>query len=233
MIKRSLAEGSVSYHSQAAIYHRFAECEDQPGHIAAFLGPKVRNREVLDCGCGSGKYLRLLGPLASRYVGVDISREMLDLASDSMPSDGNIELVHSSAEAMPMASSSFDFVLASWVLGTILDPARRLAAIGEIMRVLKPNGRVLLVENDLGGEFEEIRDRSPQIGRTLAYNNWLLENGFEPIQRFQTFFRFDCREEARHIFGSIWGEEHGRRVRSALVEHKVVIFERRKPKEWH
>ena len=52
------------------------------------------------------------------------------------------------------------------MLGTILEVDRRNKVLEEMKRVLKHDGNIYLVENDIGGEFEEIRNRYPDIKRT-------------------------------------------------------------------
>ena len=92
-------------------------------------------------------------------------------------------------------------------------------------RVLQPNGKIILVENDEGGEFEELRGRSPDpLKRTFNYNQWLLNNGFKVHKKIETYFQFNHSEQANFIFESIWKDKMTRKIKKAQVQHKVVIF---------
>jgi len=82
------------------------------------LLPRVDGRNVLDVGCGTGRWLRALsGGKPAALVGVDNSPAMLSRAE--MKFEGNCELLLGEATALPVAASSFDLVLASFVVSYI------------------------------------------------------------------------------------------------------------------
>lgn len=97
--------------------------------------------EVLDVGIGTGlvarEALRLVGP-SGRLVGVDPSAGMMQ--EIDLP---GVELVQGKAEALPRPDASSDFVSMGYALRHISDVA---AAFGEFNRVLRPGGRVLVLE---------------------------------------------------------------------------------------
>lgn len=97
--------------------------------------------EVLDVGIGTGlvarEALRLVGP-SGRLVGVDPSAGMMK--EIDLP---GVELVPGKAEALPRPDASSDFVSMGYALRHISDVA---AAFGEFHRVLRPDGRVLVLE---------------------------------------------------------------------------------------
>jgi len=97
--------------------------------------------EVLDVGIGTGlvarEALRLVGP-SGRLVGVDPSAGMMKEVD--LP---GVELVQGKAEALPRTDASSDFVSMGYALRHISDVA---AAFGEFHRVLRPGGRVLVLE---------------------------------------------------------------------------------------
>ena len=96
---------------------------------------------VLDVGYGTGllarQALALIGP-QGRLVGVDPSAGML--AQSDLP---GVELLDGTAEALPVADASFDFVTMGYALRHIGDVG---AAFREFHRVLKPGGSVLILE---------------------------------------------------------------------------------------
>lgn len=109
------------------------------------LLPKRHIQDFLDLGTGTGRMLRLCSPLATRAVGVDLSREMLAVARANLdgPEFRHCALRHAPAERLPFADKSFDVVLSHMVLHFLVDPA---AAIIEAARVLRPRGRLILVD---------------------------------------------------------------------------------------
>jgi ubiquinone/menaquinone biosynthesis C-methylase UbiE len=223
-VSEGLHAASRFYGSQVELYQRFSQAEDAPGKVAALLRPRAAGRDVLDVGCGTGKYLALLAGAARRYVGVDLSAEALEIARLGAPAGAEVTLLCGSAEKIDLPDNSVDFSFATWVLGTILEEERRGKVLAECIRVLRSGGEMLLVENDVGGEFEEIRGRSPDASRTRAYNCWLEAHGFRAIERCTTHFQFSSADEAREVLGSIWGESCAVKVKYARIEQRLVIY---------
>jgi demethylmenaquinone methyltransferase/2-methoxy-6-polyprenyl-1,4-benzoquinol methylase len=97
--------------------------------------------EVLDVGIGTGlvarEALALVGA-DGRLVGVDPSPGMM--ACVRLP---RVELLHGRAEALPCADAAFDFVSMGYALRHVSDVA---AAFAEFHRVLRPGGRLLVLE---------------------------------------------------------------------------------------
>ena len=115
---------------------------------AARIGPRDR---VLDLGCGIGN---LLIALAERIafdhppVGVDVSPAIIELGRSEVRRAGmedRIVLQAASADRLPFPSASLDVAISSHVLKH-LDDAALAAALGEVARVLRPDGRFLLWE---------------------------------------------------------------------------------------
>jgi SAM-dependent methyltransferase len=107
-----------------------------------------KSHRVLEVGCGNAS--SLLGPLSeySLAYGADVTEEMLLMAKQHHK---NIRgLFRSDACSLPFADASFDLVYSSRCLINVLDSGMQQAAIAEMLRVAKPNGTVVLIEN-----FEE------------------------------------------------------------------------------
>jgi glycosyltransferase involved in cell wall biosynthesis/SAM-dependent methyltransferase len=98
---------------------------------------------ILEVGCGAGGWLADFirwGAGATCVAGVDINPERLEVARRRLPA---VSLSRADASELPWKSASFDLVLQSTMLSSILDnPMRKRAAL-EILRVLKPAGAVL------------------------------------------------------------------------------------------
>jgi ubiquinone/menaquinone biosynthesis C-methylase UbiE/DNA-binding MarR family transcriptional regulator len=104
---------------------------------------------LLDAGTGTGRMLELLGGTIKRGVGVDVSPEMLAIARDRLERAGlhHCQVRLADAYRLPFSAANemqgFDAVLFHQVLHYLDDPQ---AAVVEATRVLKPGGRVLIVD---------------------------------------------------------------------------------------
>lgn len=139
----------------------------------ALLGINGGDR-VLDVGCGTGddviRMAGIVGPFG-RAVGLDLSESMIEQARQrSEGSDLPVEFVPGSAYDLPFPDASFDACRCERVLQHLDEP---LKAIQEMVRVVRPGGRVLLIDTDSGAEmvdtsFPEIHERirsSQQVRR--------------------------------------------------------------------
>jgi len=110
------------------------------GNPFKIRAPRPGDR-VLDAGCGCGMdtlIAALLAGFQGQAVGIDLTKEMLDLARVAASSGiGNVEFKEGSIEALPFEDASFDLVISNGVLNLIPNKA---AAFSEIARVLRPEG---------------------------------------------------------------------------------------------
>jgi SAM-dependent methyltransferase len=129
--------------------------------------------DVLDIGAGSGALLRLLAPRARTAVGLDTSRPMRLLARSRLQEAGlgRCTIRAGDMHALPFADLAFDLVLLDEVLTLTARPERALA---EALRVLRPNGRLLILDRVLPAAL-----RLPEGGPRGA----LFENQLEVISR--------------------------------------------------
>jgi SAM-dependent methyltransferase len=122
---------------------------------AAAAGPADH---VLDVACGTGLVSRLFHGRVARVVGVDITAQMADQALAHLD-----ELVITPAEHLPFAADSFDVVVSRQGIQFMQLPA----AVDEMVRVLRPGGRIVLInlcaygEQDKEEYFEILRLRNP------------------------------------------------------------------------
>lgn len=219
----NLSEKSKNYYEENDIYEIFSIAEDYPNKIYKYLLPKVKDKVILDLGCGTGKFMQKFYKETKKYYGLDLSSEQLNIAKEKINSN-NVEFICCSAEDIPLSDNSVDIIISTWVLGTILEEDRRNKVLEEMKRVLTKNGSIYLVENDIGGEFEEIRNRYPDISRTKKYNDWIESNNFKVENNFKTYFQFKECDEAKKVFSNIWGPDIGNKVKSNIIEHNIVIY---------
>ena len=98
----------------------------------------LRDRLVLDAGCGGGRYARLLGRNGARVLGVDLSIAVEKAARLTSECPG-VAIAQADLLELPVAEGAFDLVFSIGVLHHSPDPRR---AFGQIARCVKPGGRL-------------------------------------------------------------------------------------------
>lgn len=154
-----------------------AELFGDRAELLALLALLDPSWTVGDLGCGAGQLAAALAPVVGRVLGVDASRQMLAAARRRTAELANVDLRHGDLEALPIEDAELDVAVVSLVLHYLPDP---LAALREARRVLRPGGRILVVET-LAHDREDLRR---QLGHVwLGFHeeqlaDWLREAGF-------------------------------------------------------
>jgi SAM-dependent methyltransferase len=123
---------------------------------------------VLDVGCGTGRWVRRYQGIKLDPIGVDATPSMLRLAADR---GTTAPLVAGEAGRLPFSDTAFDLVSDITVTQHI-PSALQPEAIGEMVRVLKPGGRLILMEL-IRGEGAHIFPRAPLDWIALAKSRGL------------------------------------------------------------
>jgi len=101
---------------------------------------------VLENGCGVGMYLEQLGNIAQFAIGLEYDLERAKLAYSRFSI-----VVNAAGEYLPFEENFFDLILSHEVLEHVQDDRK---AVTEIVRVLKPGGRLVLFVPNRGYPFE-------------------------------------------------------------------------------
>ncbi len=141
-------------------------------------------RSLLDLGTGTGRMLELFGPQLERGLGLDLSLDMLAVARARLDRAG---LRHCSVRQgdiydLSLPRDSFDVVIIHQVLHFLDDSAR---AIQEAARVLRPGGRLLVVDF-APHDLEFLRDEHAH--RRLGFapetvTQWLAGAGLDVVEQ--------------------------------------------------
>lgn len=137
--------------------------------LLALLPP---NWIVADLGCGTGDMAARLAPLAHTVHLVDMSKPMLAAARKRLASHKNIRFHHGDLTHIPLDDASVDAAVISLVLHHVAHPS---SAIREAARLLKPGGRLLVIDM-----LEHDRE---QYRQTMGHK-WL---GFRPTEMAEWF----------------------------------------------
>ena len=135
-------------------------------------------RTILDLGCGTGFWLPRYAELAGAVIGVEPDPELL-AAARSRP--GGAELLHGSAEHLPLPDASVDVVHARFAYFFPAPQNDCTAGLEEVLRVLRPGGALVVIDNDQhDGEFAallEAANASEHQGEGDYINAWWAQKG--------------------------------------------------------
>lgn len=105
--------------------------------------------DVLEVGCGVGRWVKSFDPATSRFHGLDVSPEMVATARRNFP-DAKFETLGDGLD-FPHEEESFDLVFTATVLHHN-DAATKRSLISEMWRVAKPGGRLTFLEDFVFGK---------------------------------------------------------------------------------
>lgn len=142
--------------------------------LVSVLSP-ISGEQLLEVGCGIGSLCRLIAPRVApkgKITGIDISFEFVSIAQDHIiRSDLSSYLLWgvSQAESLPFVEAKFDGVLAARLLLHVSNPQNVLT---ELMRVVRPGGRVVVMDWD----FETVAVDHSDRGLTRRVLHWRCDH---------------------------------------------------------
>jgi SAM-dependent methyltransferase len=150
-------------------------------HLAAFAGFTDRSWVVGDLGCGTGRVAAALAPFVRHVIAVDGSAAMLKAARTRLREMENVELRRGHLESVPINDDQLDAATLMLVLHHVAEPPR---AVGEVARVVKPGGRLVMVDM-LPHDREHYRRQMGHVwlGFSADHTRRLLaDGGFEHVR---------------------------------------------------
>ncbi|WP_028594020.1 class I SAM-dependent methyltransferase [Paenibacillus assamensis] len=170
--------------------------------LLVMLALSENHSSVLDIATGGGHVANALAPYAKHIVAYDMTPEILASAESFITGNGHqhIQFVEGDAEKLPFADHSFDIITCRIAAHHFPDVH---SFIQESYRVLKRNGRLLIIDNvapesDLLDQFYNTveKKRDPSHNRAFKKGEWMyfLESSGFTIESMYTFpktFAFD------------------------------------------
>ena len=151
-----------------------------PPLAEAFAGLDQRRLRLIDIGCGTGRFLDAVKQVWPRLpaLGLDLSEAYIRHARRHLKRWSRTNLVVANAEAIPMPGNSCDAVTSIFMLHE-LPPEVRCSVIGEAARVLKPGGRLVLMDSLQRGDdpdYDRMLERFPQHYHEPYYESYVSED---------------------------------------------------------
>ncbi len=166
---------------------------------------------VLDIGCGAGRVGVHVAPRVHRWIGADVSREMLGHTRSALGGAANVELIHLTGDGLPASLDGTVDVVYCTTVFMHLEEWDRYRYIQGAFRVLKPGGRLYvdsfsLLSPDGWALFEAMAalppgDRPPHISKASTpqeLQTFVEKAGFEAlrVRGGQLFVTINARKPA-------------------------------------
>ena len=169
----------MKYDTEQLTFNRIKQCTE------------FKNKIVLEIGCGSGKLSSLLADVTEDYIGIDPEVKAINNASQTYE---NVDFRIGRGESLAFTDSRFDLVLFT----LSLHHQNSSLALKEAARVLKKQGRLVVIEPSIAGEFQQLfhlfYDETLEIQtayQNLVNSDFMLENK----DTFNAIVRFEDKED--------------------------------------
>lgn len=210
-------EHKKTYREQALDYDLLVSREDYQQNLIKAIQRirKVDDLNVIDLGSGTGRVGLLLGNRTAASLALDMSPQMITVASEKFSAGGfrNWSTGVADHRNLPLVNGCADLVISGWSICYLVDWYQKTwqqeleKAFREIHRVLRPGGTIIIIETQ-GTGFE-----APHPPEHLHhYFKYLADIGFEQFW-IRTDYRFKDLEEAVNTARFFFGETLAKEVK--------------------
>jgi SAM-dependent methyltransferase len=179
-------------------------------------------KTLIDLGCGSGYWLPGYADEAAAVIGIEPDPGLMPLAAAR---DSRVRVLPGSAEHIPLDDASVDVVHARFAY---FWPPNCSAGLAEVMRVLRPGGSLVVVDNDQrAGEFAGLLRSAAYFSSANITDAWWAKQGAsrtEVLSRWEFGSRSDFEAVLRLEFpGPVAGGAAGLVADTWLTAHPDVL----------
>ncbi len=202
------------YREEAAQYHEMIARQPSLLPVVKEL-VSIRGLDIVDMGAGTGRLSAVLAPEAGSLVALDAAEAMLSITAERLREAGlsNWSVQTADHRELPLPDDSADLVVSGWSVcylasSDVPDWERNLERImGEIRRVLRPGGTVILFETMGTG-----RETPTPPEFLLPYYRELTERYGFSHRSIRVDYEFDNADQAERLTRFFFGDELGDRV---------------------
>jgi ubiquinone/menaquinone biosynthesis C-methylase UbiE len=151
-----------------------------PQLFEIFSGRDQRDLRLIDLGCGTGRFLDFVNQAWPRLslLGLDLSETYIRHARRHLRRRSRLDLLVANAETIPVQDNNADAVTSIFVFHE-LPPVVRRVIVKESARVLKPGGRLIVLDSLQKGDetaYDALLDRFPQNYHEPYYRSYIKED---------------------------------------------------------
>lgn len=235
MPKEVLRHLNKIYAKNAGSYEKLSLCEDCNNDIIRTITKDIdfNDKVILDLGAGTGRFAVPLAKKAGFIYALDNCRPMLTVFRRKLREKRikNVRLLEAGYQKIPLPKESVDIVLSIWSFPAHSDNWER--DLKEIKRVLREDGRIILVDNHFSGEYYRIKRKVNEsklfssIDKFLKEEHeWLKSRGFRN-KVISTTLNFKTKRNIEKACRPFFGAEVAFFLLSRgklKVEHNLSVF---------
>lgn len=151
----------------------------------------IKNKKILDLGCGDGRFSNTLYELGANCTGADVSPAMIKVALTNYP---HVSFIHTNTNLKELRNNSFDKIILRNVLLNISNKITFNKIFQNCARVLKPGGEIIF-SNPHPASIKNHKDNIWEV--QLPKNGVYLKSGMTYhikvlLSDFKSWMEFDC-----------------------------------------
>lgn len=215
--KQNFEEGVIKFYAgeNPEMFEIERRCMDRDGKVIEYLSQNLPKGLILDIGAGNGFTAGKLISEDRVIVPVEPDEKIID-------SKKNLIWIKGIAQDLPFHNNIFDGAYSTWAFffpSMGIEKVRE--GLSELNRVVKRDGKILIVDNAGKDEFFSLSNRKlvdfesdDQFWKSVGFSHTIVN----------TSFKFDTKEEARKLLGFYFGEK-GKQFNDTEVQYRVVAYE--------
>lgn len=157
-------EWTLHWNTQLDSFSRTKESEDTFKAKTGLDLQKLKGKLVLDVGCGSGRFMEVVGNYGAEIVGIDMSFSV-DSAFRNLGSKGNIHIIQADILSLPLKESCFDYIFS---IGVLHHTPNTREAFRQLPKLLKSGGEIAIWVYSDEGFLQKIYNRISSFYRLFT-----------------------------------------------------------------